>query len=70
MFDLLRLDPDLPVLVVEHPLSHAGHDPLLPTLGLQVFRLLLILKAGVIGFLDYRLLELYMVYPTDSLGET
>jgi len=68
VFDLLRLDPDLPVLVVEHPLSYTGHDPLLPPPGLQVFRLLLV-NAGVIGFLHNRLIELDTVYPTDTLGE-
>ena len=34
VFDLLSLDPDLPVLVVEHPFPYTGHDPLLSSPGL------------------------------------
>ena len=69
VFDLLGLDPDLPVLVVEHPPPYTGHDLKLSPPGLQVFRLLLI-NAGVIGFSNRRLNKCDSVAPTDSLGET
>ena len=69
VFDLLRLDPDLPVLVFEHPPPDPRHDPLLPPPGLQVPGLPLI-EAGVIDvFLDDRLYEFDVLAPTDTLGE-
>ena len=70
VFDLLRLDPDLPVLVVKHPPPDPRHDPLLPPPLLLILGLLFIEAGGVIGlFLGDCLHELDMLASTDTLSE-